>query len=54
MIIKVSKSCRMQNMFEVWSSVLTYVMTTGRLVGGSVGRWSVGLWSVDLIKPAVY
>ena len=36
MIIKVSKSYRMQNMSEVWSSVLTYVMTTGRLVGGSV------------------
>ena len=42
----------MQKMVGVWSSVLTYVMTTGCWVSGWVicglwvsGKWSVGQWA---------
>ena len=41
MIKKVLKDLRLQNIFKIWYSVLTKLMTTGRWVGGSV----------DLIKP---
>ena len=46
----------MQNIFRIWSSVLTKLMTIGgsvgkwKVVGGSLDQWSMGQRSVDLIK----
>ena len=56
MIKKVLKDLRLQNIFRIWSSVLTKLMTIvgsvgkWKVVGGSLDQWSMGQRSVDLIK----
>ena len=64
LIMKVFKDQRLQNIFRIWSSVLTQVdddwsvgwwisgkWSVGWWVGGLLGRCQVGRWSVVLIKP---